>query len=86
MLILSPQLLNNRLFNEEPPLFIEEIGYETCKWWLAGGYCQDILPRQQIPQSGEEAVEAFAPQLALPARNGFVSGWNRCLAECGFIS
>ena len=85
MLILSPQSLNNRLLDEEKTPFIEEIGYEACKWWLAGGCWQDILPRQQVPQSGEEAAKVFAPQLALPARNDFVNGWNRRLAECGFI-
>jgi hypothetical protein len=64
--------------------FMENVGYEVCKSWLERYRWQDILPREESPQPGEEAVKAFAPQLALPARKNFVKGWNRYLTERGY--
>jgi hypothetical protein len=63
--------------------FMENLGYEVCRNWLGGYHWQEILPREDSPQPGEEAVKAFAPQLARPAKKDFVKGWNRYLAECG---
>jgi hypothetical protein len=69
--------------NGEIGSFMENLGYEVCRSWLEGYHWQEILPREGSPQPGEEAVKAFAPQLARPAENDFVKGWNRYLAECG---
>jgi hypothetical protein len=65
--------------------FMENIGYEVCRSWLGGYHWQEMLPREGSPPPGEKAVKVFAPQLAQPAQTEFVRGWNRCLAECGFL-
>jgi hypothetical protein len=53
---------------------MENVGYEVCTGWLEGSRWQAILPREESPQPGEEAVKAFAPQLAQTPRNDFVKG------------
>jgi hypothetical protein len=71
------------LYPEISPQHIRDTAYCGCLKWLDGELWSDILPKQNPPQQGSEAVRTLGATLKPMQRIAFVDGWNKALKERG---